>query len=427
VVIQRNLVVALVFLMGFKNQNENNNVIFTFAEKELQKLNMIYNHDSNYYNNNNNENNKNKNTNLHIIDEEKPNKNENINLVETHFLFLLCTILKMDYEDFRNLNKTENYNNLKHKINDLKLNWDSNSSSKAAFEILINNSYKTCWQHIDFILPIFKHQVQPKKQPQQNSSEAIALSYAAQRGEEPIPNSGDVDVRLSLLALLENFVRLGTQSWECGQYIAYSSEIIFLDIIVVNLVWRVGRVESTIRKVALAVCYGVLKAGAVSTENLFKVAQELVPLLVSHLDDSESTPRQLSCLCLSVFFDRMKQYFSDQSIREIYPKLIARLDDSSDIVRITACSTLEKFLQCGVNKNCYTGTLIDYVLDQLFIHLDDGDESIQNSVFNVIVVASNIDKNLVVKKAHENRVSHRTTKMCDRVLFEVEGFEILND
>ncbi len=41
------------------------------------------------------------------------------------------------------------------------------------------------------------------------------------------------------------------------------------------------------RKVALALAYGILKAGAVKEQTLFATAGELVPLIVSHLDDSE--------------------------------------------------------------------------------------------------------------------------------------------
>jgi hypothetical protein len=76
-----------------------------------------------------------------------------------------------------------------------------------------------------------------------------------------------------------------------------------------------------VRKVALALCYGILKAGAVQSETLFSTAGELVPLIVSHLDDSEVTPRQMACLCVTVLFERLRGAFSEQSIHEIYPKL----------------------------------------------------------------------------------------------------------
>lgn len=70
--------------------------------------------------------------------------------------------------------------------------------------------------------------------------------------------------------------------------------------------------------------------------------------------------------------------------------------------------------------------MIDYTLDQLFIHLDDPDVRVQESVFKVIMVATAIDRELVLKKAEANRLFHRSPAQCDRVLAEARGYEILS-
>ena len=232
-------------------------------------------------------------------------------------------------------------------------------------------------------------------------------------------------MRLSLLALLEGMIREGTANWECSAFIAASCERIIRTIVVPNLIWKVGRVEATVRKVALAACYGLLKAGAARPEALYKSAGELVPLVASHLDDSDVSPRLMSCYCLTVIFERLRGAFGEQALLEIYPKLLKRLDDSNDDVRIAVCATLVMFLQCAATTACYRGTMIDYTLDQLFIHLDDPDDNIQENIEIVIIQASKIDKDLVEKKAERNRTTHRTPMMCDRILAEVRGFEIL--
>jgi hypothetical protein len=90
------------------------------------------------------------------------------------------------------------------------------------------------------------------------------------------------------------------------------------------------------------------------------------------------------------------------------------------------CGTLCAFLQNGLPQY-YKGTMIDYILDQLFIHLDDADVKVQNAVLEVIVVASGIDKALVLRKAESGRHSHRSPAMCDAVPFRVSGIEILED
>jgi len=45
--------------------------------------------------------------------------------------------------------------------------------------------------------------------------------------------------------------------------------------------------------------------GALGSEQLGQVAVELVPLIVSNLDDMEST----ACLCLTVLFERLSEGF----------------------------------------------------------------------------------------------------------------------
>lgn len=75
----------------------------------------------------------------------------------------------------------------------------------------------------------------------------------------------------------------------------------------------------------------------------------------------------------------------------------------------------------------HSGTTLDYTLDQLFIHLDDSLPAMQEAVLTVILLAGKIDPALTVKKALVNRVSHRTTEYCDKVMYEIRGFEVLDD
>lgn len=169
------------------------------------------------------------------------------------------------------------------------------------------------------------------------------------RGEDTQSMTADVELRLQMLALLEDLIRKGSQGWESGVYITAASEGIIRDVVLPNLVWRAGRVEATMRKVSLAACYGILKAGATSTDTLSSVAPSLVPLLTSALDDtySDVTPRYMACICLTVIFDRLSGKFGEQSVREVYPLLLKKLDDSADSVRVAICSTLTSFFKCA--------------------------------------------------------------------------------
>ena len=205
-----------------------------------------------------------------------------------------------------------------------------------------------------------------------------------------------------------------------------ASSIILEHVIIPNLVWRVGKVEATIRKVALAICYGIFKAGAVTKETLFNSAKLLVPLIVSHLDDTELSPRLMSCYCLQILFTRLQNCFSDQAVHEIYPKLLKRLDDSNDEVRLAICKTLQAFFQSSPKEH-FKGTLIDYSLDQLFIHLDDPDIVIQNEIYTTILSTKElVTKDAMLNKIDKNIITHRTPTQCEKLKVIIQGYEILS-
>ncbi len=118
--------------------------------------------------------------------------------------------------------------------------------------------------------------------------------------------------------------------------------------------------------------------------------------------------------------------FGDAAISDLYPKLLKRLDDSSDIVRIAIAHTLIPFMQCGGNAQCYSSTMVDYTLDQLFIHLDDANPVIQECMLKIIVEMGNIDKKAVLKKTETARLMHRTPTNCNRIADILQlGYEVL--
>lgn len=293
------------------------------------------------------------------------------------------------------------------------INWTGHSARKAAFEILIRECPAAAWAHSGLILPVMCKLTRAKPRPAEDSEEAIAAKYNAMSGHETL--TGEVDIRVSMIALMEGWIRAGALDWTCSSYIAEAANPVVKEIIMPNLVWKSGKVESTVRKVALVALHSLLRAGSVSREVLFTVAGELVPAVVSNMDDSEAVPRQLCCFCLEILFTRLKGAFGDDSIHQIYPKLLKRLDDSDDSIRKAVCKTFCSFLWCSDVKN-YSSTTLEYSLDQLFLHLDDPDESIQEVVLQVILAVKGLNEALVLKKAEANRLSHRSTIMCDRVV-----------
>ena len=103
-----------------------------------------------------------------------------------------------------------------------------------------------------------------------------------------------------------------------------------------------------------------------------------------------------------------------------------RFDDSNDEVRLSVIKAVSVFMTASV-QGAFSGTSLDYTLDQLFIHLDDSDERIQAACYATIMTASTLEhppnatsspaaRDLVKKKASSQRGSHRSPAKCDALL-----------
>jgi hypothetical protein len=316
--------------------------------------------------------------------------------------------------------------------------WTHHTIQRAAFESLIMSCLSKSWEYCGYLIPIIHKYTKPKEPPKEGSAEANMLSYASQRGEESIAtNIEEIDIRLNFIILLENMIRYlhldpkkNPNIWELSKYFLIILDFLMKEILLINLIWRVGRVEGTIRKIVLTILYQIMKLGCMNMEILSKYATELIPLLVHHLDDTESSIRLMVILTVTILFDRLPHCYSPETIHTLYPKIIARLDDNNDEIRIAICMTLEKFFRCATDRYAaYHNTMIDYILTQLFIHLDDINEHVQEAVFRVLVVMHEELKDQcdhsMLSRCESCRLAHRTSKYCDQLIFEIRGVEVL--
>lgn len=223
----------------------------------------------------------------------------------------------------------------------------------------------------------------------------------------------DPDLKLAMMCLLE--ILLSTE--ELRDHWSKYARTIIKEALVHNMVWRAGRVASTVRKVALACYFSILFGKYADQACLFETAPTVLPILKTNLDDYDASSREIVCKCLAMLFIALPGAFGDQPVQELYPALLKRLDDSADSVRLAVCATLEPFFTAAPAK-AFQGTCIDYTLDQLFVHLDDMDPEIQGAVFRVIKAALHVDPQKAVKKANNARPSHRSPRFLDELIEE---------
>ena len=88
-----------------------------------------------------------------------------------------------------------------------------------------------------------------------------------------------------------------------------SAPRLLTDAMVPNAIWHVGRVEATVRKLAIPCIATLLQSNVVSKDALVRVLPALQPPLVSGLDeDYEETTRYLSCIALASLFRKIAPY-----------------------------------------------------------------------------------------------------------------------
>lgn len=168
----------------------------------------------------------------------------------------------------------------------------------------------------------------------------------------------------------------------------------------------------------MACTYTLLERGLASKPCLFQTGPQILPVLKSCLDDDDATTRNLVCLALQYLFMALPNSLSDQAVNELYPEILKRLDDSNDLVRRSGCATFIGLLGCA-QKDSFKGTPIDYSLDCLFVHLDDPEREIQEAVYRAIEATIPIDQSLVLKKAKEHRMRHRSPHYCDQLIAQL--------
>ncbi|KAF0723782.1 hypothetical protein AaE_009838, partial [Aphanomyces astaci] len=118
-----------------------------------------------------------------------------------------------------------------------------------------------------------------------------------------------------------------------------------------------------------------------------------------------------------------------EPVSQLYHEILKRLDDSNDLVRKAACATYITFLRAAPRSH-FRGTIIEYSMDALFVHLDDSDPDVQvertcslycgfhdtAAVYQVLKETFAVDPDMLTKKATDHRSRHRSPYYCDKLL-----------
>lgn len=289
---------------------------------------------------------------------------------------------------------------LRDDLHDKKI-WKSGDQNAQIFDALIRASEgKTIGEHFDEIIEIFVTHLSKdnshKGKIHESKDEAISR----------------FSTKLFFMALFESIV---SSSSFPRHYIHPFVENFLQVAIIPNLVWQVGGMASALRKVSAAVLFTILEGDCTTDLVIFKITPQLLPILKSSLTDDDTSLREMAISSMAIVLDKLPGALGEEAVHKLYPELIKCLDDNFESVRYAACDTLKNFLKCAPAKH-FQGTAISYMVEYLFIHLDDPDPCFKEKIYEVLVGALDIDSNEVIKGAESSLLSHCSRYYCDRLL-----------
>ena len=283
--------------------------------------------------------------------------------------------------------------------------WAPGDYRLHAFDALIRYSDGQAVGHnFDIVAPVLVRHLAG------NSS--VSRSADCFHDEQPV----DYSVKLSIMALVESLV--SERSFPKVLLHPFATEMLD-SVIMPNLLWKVGGLASSLRKLSAATLFSLLNCGGVTPHNLVLAAPRLLPVLKSNLGDDDASTRELVCSSLGIVFELLPVALSEETIEQMYPELIKCLDDSVDSVRFAACGTLKPFLKSAPPEHL-RGTALEYIVEQLLVHMDDSDFQFQVAVLDVLTVTLNVDRTLVITQTKSAMLCHRSMEFCKLLLQRAE-------
>lgn len=167
---------------------------------------------------------------------------------------------------------------------------------------------------------------------------------------------------------------------------------ILLSLVLPNLAWRPGGLASALRKLSVATVFSLLRhlkrdEDDSDSELHADTLTQLIPVLHSCLEDTESCTREMACVCISLILENtsskmiQKIWETDARVLDtLQPCVLSLLDDSHKPVRLSACRALKRLLTL-VNRELSSS---EKVVSSLIVYLDDDDHDVRDEVLKVL-------------------------------------------
>jgi hypothetical protein len=276
--------------------------------------------------------------------------------------------------------------------------WKQSEPDFLATDALLRTcSGSTIGRNLDLVAPFFISHLSTSAGQNNNGIDIVQEETLSLTQDEL---AEEYSLRITLLALLQTI--LSDESFcknlgYLGAFSTFSAEVtmdVLMSLILPNLVWRSGSLASSLRKIAVATLFSLLsgKANLVRPDSV----ANLIPVLNSNLGDTDTTTRELSCVCLSLVLQVSSDIYTSigksntQIIESLAPRLLELLDDDSDPVRLAGCRALKDYIvliHTSATKSSFNheAASLENIISSLLIQLDDPDQEVKDNVFQVLV------------------------------------------
>ncbi|KAK4813740.1 hypothetical protein QYF61_023676 [Mycteria americana] len=274
--------------------------------------------------------------------------------------------------------------------------WTCYSPEILQLEVIATHSGPVIGEALNNFIVILKTCLQPNKDPQMRLKLFTVLSQLLQKASETINSQG----------LFPSYL-----------------ETVIKDILAPNLQWHAGRTAAAIRTTAVSCLWALTHCEMLSPKEILKVKDGLMPQIIAAMDEDSKITRLMACRIVGVLLKVCGEQFDEDKFTNTYTEVLKRLDDASCDVRLAAAHTLTNWFKCLKESDVKSAmeSHIEFLYQELLIHLDDPDQNIQNAVLEVLKEGSVLYPELLVREIEGVVHKHQTPAYCNQLLHHIQS------
>ncbi|NXQ52942.1 DAAF5 factor, partial [Anthoscopus minutus] len=274
--------------------------------------------------------------------------------------------------------------------------WTCYSPEVLQFEVIATHSGPVVGEALDDFIVVLKTCLQPNKDPQMRLKLFTVLSQLLQKASETINSQG----------LFPSYL-----------------ETVIKDILAPNLQWHAGRTAAAIRATAVLCLWALIHCEMLSPKEILKVKDELMPQIIASMDEDSKITRLMACRIVDVFLKVCGRQFDADKFKNTYTEVLKRLDDASCDVRLAAAHTLANWFKCLKDSDVKSSMEghVEFLYQELLVHLDDPDENLQKAVLEVLKEGSILYPDLLVREIEGVVHKHQTPVYCNQLLHHIQS------